>query len=101
MNINRPSETPSSAAGETATGGWLSLLRTGALIVGAIGAVGSLGLMLRAGQNTPRLLLIFFVIWVASPFVALLWANLVSKRWPVVTRLTLYGVTLLVTLGSL
>ena len=101
MNINRPSETPTSADGETPAGGWLSLLRAVALVVGMIGAIGSLGFMLRAGQSTPRLLLVFFVIWVASPFVALLWANLVSKRWPVVTRVTLYGVTVLVTLGSL
>ena len=47
------------------------------------GAVGSVGLMLRAGRSTPRLLLVLFVIWVLSPFVALAWANMVSSvgRW--------------------
>jgi hypothetical protein len=38
---------------------------------------------------------------VLSPFVALAWANLVSRRWSSVTRATLYYVTFVVTLGSL
>jgi hypothetical protein len=63
--------------------------------------VGSVGLMLRADQRTPRFLLVLFVFWVLSPFVALAWANVVSKRWPGLTRVALYGVTLVVTLGSL
>jgi hypothetical protein len=58
-------------------------------------------LMLRAGQRTPRLLLVLFTIWVLSPFAALLWANIVSKRWSVLTRATLYCATLVITLGSL
>jgi len=47
------------------------------------------------------LLIVLFTIWVLSPFVALLWANIVSQRWPVVTRLTLYCVTPVIALGSL
>jgi len=72
-----------------------------AFIAVVVGAVGSVGLMLRAGQRSPRLLLVLFTIWVLSPFVALAWANVVSRRWSVLTRATLYGVTLVVTLGSL
>ena len=64
------------------------------------GAAGSIGLMLYAGRRAPRLLIVLFTIWVLSPFMALLWANIVSKRWPVVTRLTLYCVTLVLALGS-
>jgi hypothetical protein len=71
-----------------------------ALIATVVGAAGSLGLMFRAGQRTPRFLLVLFTIWVLSPFVALLWANMLSKRWSVVIRGTLYCVTLVVTLGS-
>src|ERR1700737_5546045 len=82
-------------------GGFLGILRAMALIATVTGAGGSLGLMLRAGQRTPRLLLVLFIIWVLSPFVALAWANLVSKRWSVSTRATLYCVTLVLTLGSL
>ena len=76
-------------------------LRGAAIIAAVAGAVGSVGLTLRAGRSTPRLLLVFFVFWVLSPFAALVWANIVSRRWPLLTRATLYGVTLLVTLGSL
>jgi hypothetical protein len=57
--------------------------------------------MLRAGQRTPRFLLVLFTIWVLSPFVALAWANVVSTLWAVLTRAALYGVTLVITLGSL
>jgi hypothetical protein len=63
--------------------------------------MGSTGLMLRAGQNTPRFLLFLFVIWLLSPFVTLAWANVVWTRWPVLTRVALYTVSLIVTLGSL
>jgi hypothetical protein len=72
-----------------------------ALIAVAAEAVGSLGLMFRADQYTPGFLLVLFVIWVLSPFVALAWANVLSKRWPVLMRAALYGVTFLITLGSL
>ena len=82
-------------------GGSLGRLRAAALIVVLAGAAGSLGLMLRAGQRTPRFLLLLFVIWVLSPFVALVFADVVSKSWSVPTRATLYGVMLVVTLGSL
>ncbi len=81
-------------------GTFLSRLRTVARFAVVVGAVGSVALMLRAGRNTPRLLLVFFVIWVLSPFVALAWATAVSQRWPARTRATLYWVTLVVTLGS-
>jgi hypothetical protein len=77
------------------------LLRAVSLVVVVAGAVGSLGLMFRAGQHPPRFLLVLFTIWVVTPFVALLWANIVSKRWSMVTRATLFAVTLVVALGSL
>ena len=57
--------------------------------------------MLRAGQRTPRFLLVLFTVWVLSPFVGLGWANMVSNRWSVVTRAALYAVTLVLALGSL
>jgi hypothetical protein len=82
-------------------GGFLGVLRGAALIAVVAGAGGSVGLMLRAGRRTPWLLLVLFVIWVLSPFVGLAWANMVSKRWSVLTRATLYCVTLVLTLGSL
>src|SRR5690242_19448141 len=99
---NPGSDEMTSEAGEGMPEGvFLSSLRTAAMSAVAAGAVGSVGLTLRAGRSTPRLLLILFVIWVLSPFVALAWANLASKRWSVPTRATLYCVTLVIMLGSL
>jgi hypothetical protein len=101
MSINGSSETTSKASRGRPERGFLGLLRAVALIAVIAGAGGSVVLMLHAGQRTPRLLLVLFIIWVLSPFIALLWANMVSKRWSVVTQVTLYCVTLILTLGSL
>jgi hypothetical protein len=101
MRISGPGEMASNAGRGKPDGGFLGLLRVLALMAGVAGAVGSVGLLLRAGRSTPRLLLVLFVIWVLSPFAALAWANMVSKRWAVLTRATLYCVTLALTLGSL
>ena len=81
-------------------GGFIGL-RVAALIGVTAGAVGSVGLLLRAGQRTPGLLLFILAIWVLSPFMALTLAHGLSKRWAVLTRTTLYSVMLVVTLGSL
>jgi predicted dienelactone hydrolase len=67
-----------------------------------IGAIGSVGLTLRAGHGSDsRIKRSLFAIWVLSPFVALVLANMISKRWSVPARATLHFVTLLVTVGSL
>ena len=80
----------------------LSVLRTAALIALSAGAVGSLGFMLLAGHRNPsRILLALFAIWVLSPFVALVLADIVSKDWSVFTRATLYVVMLVLTVISL
>src|SRR6266404_1577612 len=70
--------------------------------VALAGAVGAVGLMLRAGhRNNSLVLLALFVIWVSSPFVALTWLNKISQRWPGFTRATLRGVTLILVVGAL
>ncbi|SRR5258706_11059992 len=80
----------------------LSLLRTIAIVVVLVGAGASLALMFRAGHNNKSVLLLgLFAIWVLSPFVALLVANIVSKNWSVLTRLALYILMLFLTFGSL
>ena len=101
MSIHGPGEMTSEVSRGRPEGGFLGLLRAAALIAVLAGAGGSVALLLRAGQRTPRLLLVLFVIWVLSPFMALVLANAVSKRWSVLTRATLYSVMLVVTLGSL
>ena len=81
--------------------GIINFLRTMALTALLAGAMGSLGLMLYAGRHTPVLLLVLFVGWVVSPFMGLVVANVVSKRWSVLTRVTLYSLMLVIALGSL
>jgi hypothetical protein len=82
-------------------GGFLGLLRAAALIAVLAGAAGSVALMFRVGHRAPGLLLVLFTGWVLSPFMALAWANEISKPWSVLTRATLYVVMLVITLGSL
>ena len=77
-------------------------LRAAASIAALAGAVGSVGFLLRATNRNPsQLLVLLLAIWVVSPFVAMLWASIVSTRWSVLTRITLYGVMLVVPLSSL
>jgi hypothetical protein len=90
------------ASPERPDAGSLVLFHAVALIAVVAGALGSVGLMLWVGHRNPsRLLLLLFVIWDLSPFVALVLADIFSKRWSVLTRATLYGVMLSLTLGSL
>jgi hypothetical protein len=81
------------------------VLRRAALIAVLVGAAGSVGFLLRAGQRTPRLVLVIMLLWVLAPFVALALADVVSRRWTVLaqapTRATLYSLMLVLGLGSL
>jgi len=79
----------------------LDFLQAMALTVLLVGAVSSVGLVLNAGRKTPVFLLVLFIGWVLSLFMALLVANKVSKRWSVPTRGTIYCLMLVVTLSSL
>jgi hypothetical protein len=102
MSINGPREITAKASPGRPDGGFLGLLHAVALTAVVVGALGSVGFMLWVGHRNPsRLLIGLFVIWVLSPFMALLLANMVSKRWSVITRATLYGVMLILTLSSL
>jgi hypothetical protein len=102
MSIHGPGEITSNASRGRPEGGFLGLLRAVVLIAVVAGAGGSVALTVYAGRhNNSRMLVALFVIWVLSPFIALVWANLVSKPWPVLTQATLYCVTLVLTLGSL
>lgn len=65
-------------------------LRAPAIIATVAGGVGSVALMFHAGKHPPRLLLVLFTLWVLSPFVALIVAFIMSKRWSSITRSTLY-----------
>ena len=80
----------------------LGSLRAAAIMTALVGAGGSIGCTLRVGRRNHSLpLMSLFAVWVLSPFVALVFAGVVSKRWPARARATLYGVTAVVVLGSL
>jgi len=100
MSINGPSEITAKASRGRPDGGFLALLHGVARIAMVAGAAGSVGLMLLAG-HPPLLLRVLFAIWVISPFMALLLADMISKRWSVITRATLHSVMLVITLSSL
>ena len=63
------------------------------------GAVGSVGLTLYAGRHNPsRLLVALFAIWVLSPFLAV---TIASRRSSAFARGPLYGMSPILTVGSL
>lgn len=101
MHTREPGEmTPAGQGSPEAR--FLAFLRGAALIAVLAGAGGSLALMLRVGRRNPSLILLtLFTVWVLSPFLALIWAHVASKRWSGLTRATLYSVMLVITLGSL
>ena len=102
MSINGPREITAEANRGRPDGGFLGLLHAVAPTAVVAGAGGSVALMLWVGHRNPsRILLVLFAIWVLSPFMALLIANAVSKRWSVITRAALHGVMLVLTLSSL
>jgi hypothetical protein len=79
----------------------LSSLRGAGRIALVAGAGSSFGFMLWVGRhNNSRLLLLLMAAWVLSPFIALLSADLVSKRWSVRTRTVLYSLMLIIPLSS-
>jgi hypothetical protein len=99
MSINGSSEIPARAS---RPGGFLRLVHAVALIAVVAGTVGSVGLTFWLGHRNPsRVLLLLFLIWDVSPFIAFLLADMFSKRWSVTTRATLHIVMLVVALTSL
>jgi predicted dienelactone hydrolase len=81
-------------------GGFHGLLRIMIPVAVVAGAVGSVGLMRRSGEFQGSVF-VPFAVWVLSPFVILILANMVSKRWSVLTRTTLHCAMLILTAVSL
>ena len=77
-------------------------LRLPVLIAAPIGAAGSLVFMFRVGhRNQSVVLMILFTAWVLAPFLAMVWANRHSERWPARPRTVLRVIILLLTPGLL
>jgi hypothetical protein len=79
----------------------LAGLRSVTLIVLAFGAITSIGLLRRAQQHPPPIIVVGFIVWVAAPFALLAMANILSTRWTRTVRVSLFMGTLLVTAVSL
>jgi hypothetical protein len=80
----------------------LNLFRVMALGISVAGALGSLDLTLKAGQNNKSFLLVaLFVAWVESSFIGCMAANIASKYWSFLARVTLYILMVFLTLVSL
>jgi hypothetical protein len=102
MSTTGPSEITAETNGERPDVGALRLLHAVAVFAVVAGALGSVGLMLWVGHRNPsRVLIALFVIWDLSPFLALLLADVVAKRWSAITRATLHIVMLVIALSSL
>ena len=56
--------------------------------------------MLYAGRHSPVLLLILFVGWVLSPYLAMFLVRFVSKLRPIIAPNLLHGLILFISLGS-
>ena len=102
MSTDGPSEKTAEASRGKPDGRFPGLLHAVALTALVTGALGSIGLMFWVGHRNPsRVLLVLFTIWDLSPFMALLLADMISKRWSVITRATLHIVMLVIALSSL
>ena len=79
-----------------------NFLRTTALIVALVGAVGSLYFMFSAGREQKSIILLgLFTAWVLSPFVGLLISNKISNRWTALARALVYWLKIVLAIGSL
>ena len=79
-----------------------NFLRTTALIVALVGAIGSLYFMFSAGRKQNSIILLaLFTTWVLSPFVGLFISNKISNRWTVPARALLYWLIIVLTIVSL
>jgi hypothetical protein len=78
-------------------------LRPAALVALLGGALGSLALLVRAGQRqgTQRPLLLLMAVWVVAPFIGLGWAFVASKRWAKPNQHSLFLASLVIALASL
>lgn len=95
-------ETACNASQEKPERTFLRVLRGTAQVGMLAGAAGSLGLMFLAGRHqNSKILMLLFTIWVLAPFLALVWANKVSTRWSVLTRVALHVLSMVLTLGCL
>jgi len=97
MSSNGSNDHVTEAARGGSDRGSIQWLRGVTLVTVILGAVGSIGLTLRAGRGSDSpLLKALFVVWVFSPFAALLLGVVKARRWPTFARVAVYGEALIV-----
>jgi hypothetical protein len=102
MGTDSSGQATSVASPRTAGSGSVGPLRLVALVAVVAGAVGSVvSLLLVSHRSDSRIVLVLIAGWVLSPFVALVFANTLAKRWSALTRTTLHCMMLILTVGSL
>ena len=100
MNNKNFNKVPS--INQSYVGSFLNFLQNRAHFIIAIGAFGSVVLVLLAGRNSKQYLLqLLFAIWVFSPFGILWIIKKFSKRWSAFTQSIFYGVIFFITVSSL
>jgi len=78
------------------------ILRKAGLIALVIGAAGSVCVMLYSSRNSDQQFLkVLFTVWVLSPFLLLELGDIVSERWHLIARPSLYWTMVIVAVGSL
>jgi hypothetical protein len=77
------------------------MLRRAGLLALVVGCVGSVLLMLRASEHPPVFLILLFIVWVSSPFIALTVGYVLSAKWPAAMRTALYLTMIVVAIVSL
>jgi len=77
------------------------MLRRAGLLALVVGCVGSVVLMLRASEHPPVFLILLFIVWVSSPFIALAIGYMLSSRWPGAMRTTLHLMMIVAAIVSL
>src|SRR5262245_11738456 len=77
------------------------ILRRAAFTAALVAIIVSVGLMLRACRfNDSGVALALIAVWILSPTIALVFADVVAKRWPIFDRATVYCLMLVVASGS-
>ncbi len=78
-----------------------NILRTTAFTAALVATIVSVGLMLRACRfNDSGVALALIAIWILSPMIALVLAEVVAKRWLIFGRATVHCLMLVVASGS-
>jgi len=80
----------------------LDLLRSLCLGITTAAALGSWAFTLQAGlHNGSAILNLLFSVWILSPFIVLMIAGVMSKRWPTNARISLYILMMVISLFTL